>query len=201
MTGTVNGPRRVRDAALGAVLAGGLFIGGAGIAGADPSLVPTPAPKPTIAVEGGAAASAGSTTAGATTAPADILDVLADEYAVGAGGGQVSNLLKVALKLRAMGFRPSKPYLDQLKNAMNYRPNQLPLISALKDTIAYQQKLQAQKEILTRAQAQQNPGSAVMGAGPMPGASNPANVVPGAPGAPGAPVPAPPVMGPMPVSP
>ena len=106
-------------------------------------------------------------------AQADVLDELADQYAIGSGGGQLSNLLKVSLKLRAMGYKPSKAYLDELTTAMSYRPNQNPLIEALKDTIAYQAKVKAQTEMLQQSQSQQNANSAVMGAGQMPGASNP----------------------------
>lgn len=112
----------------------------------------------------------------AAPAHADVLDDLAQEYAVGSGGGQLSNLLKISLKLRSMGFKPSKANLDELQQAMNYRPNQNPLINALKDTIAYQAKLKGQLEILQQAQAGQNANSAVMGAGQMPGASNPAQI-------------------------
>jgi hypothetical protein len=140
----------------------------------------TAVPKPTVALEGGAAAgtaAAASSAAAAQAQPGDVLDQLAEEYAVGAGGGQVSNLLKTALKLRSMGFRPSKQYLDEIKQAMTHRPNQLPLIGALKDTIAYQQKIQAQTQILQNAQAK-NANGAVMGAGAAPGAANPANVAP-----------------------
>jgi hypothetical protein len=95
-----------------------------------------------------------------------------------------------------MGFKPSKQYLDEIKVAMSHRPNQLPLIGALKDTIAYQQKIQAQMQILQQAQAK-NANGAVMGAGAAPGAANPANVVPQAPqaAAPGMPAAAaPPVI-------
>ena len=106
-------------------------------------------------------------------AQADVLDDLAQEYAIGAGGGQLSKLLKVSLQLRAMGYKPSKAYLDELTTAMGYRPNQNPLIEALKDTIAYQAKVKAQTEMLQKSQSQQNANSAVMGAGQMPGASNP----------------------------
>ena len=146
------------------------------------ALAPSTAPAPTVAVSGGAAAGAAASaaaataTAGATTA-GDVLDQLAEEYAVGSGGGQLSNLLKISLKLRAMGFKPSRQYLDEIKEAMTRRPNQLPLIGALKDTIAYQQKIQAQMQILQSAQAQ-NANGAVMGAGAAPGAANPANVAP-----------------------
>jgi hypothetical protein len=155
-------------------------------------------PKPNVTVSGGAAAgavSAPASSAAAQAQPGDVLDQLAQEYAVGAGGGQLSNLLKTALKLRSMGFRPSKQYLDRIKAAMTYRPNQLPLIGALKDTIAYQQKIQAQMQILQSAQAK-NANGAVMGAGAAPGAANPANVAPQAqPPGPAA-APAPPVIPP-----
>lgn len=165
------------------------------------ALPQTTAPAPTIDVAGGAAAGAAAAAAGATkaaTAQGDVLDQLAEEYAVGSGGGQLSNLLKTSLKLRAMGFKPSKPYLDGLKAAMAHRPNQLPLIGALKDTIAYQQKIQAQMQILQSAQGKAGMGT---GAGSAPGPSNPANVAPQAP-APQAPGPqqaaaaAPPVITP-----
>ena len=46
---------------------------------------------------------------------------------MGSGGGQLSNLLKMSLKLRAMGFKPSKANLAEIAQAMNYRPNQIPL--------------------------------------------------------------------------
>lgn len=184
MTGKLAGWRRGVSTAAGVAVAAGLALGSVGITHADPSASPSPSPvttpsavtkttpKPTVALEGGAAAGA-SPTAGATAAAGDVLDQLADEYATGVGGGQLSNLLKVSLKLRAMGYKPSKQYLDELQVAMKYRPNQLPLIDALKDTIAYQQKLKAQMEILSGAQSQ----GAATGAGAAPGPGSPANVV------------------------
>lgn len=138
----------------------------------------TTGPKPTVALQGGAATGAVAAGGAATTTAAtgattgDVLDQLADEYATGAGGGQLSNLLKVSLKLRSMGYKPSKQYLDELSAAMKARPNQLPLIGALKDTIAYQQKLKAQSEVLSNAQAAQG-GGAAMGAGSAPGFGTP----------------------------
>lgn len=185
------------NCAAGVVVGLALSLGSAGAAGADPYLVPSPTPKPTATVEGGAA-TAGATTAAAAAATdaqpvGDALDQLAEEYAIGSGGGQLSNLLKASLKMRAMGYRPSKANLEALSQAMRYRPNQLPMLQALKETIAYQQKVMAQTQILQRSQG--NANSAVMGAGPMPSDSNPA-LIPGAP-APGAPAP----MSPAPMSP
>ena len=121
----------------------------------------------------GVAVAVGMVFGSAAVAQADVLDDLAEDYAVGTGGGQLSNLLRISLKLRAMGYKPSKVYLDELTTAMSYRPNQNPLIEALKDTIAYQAKVKAQTELLQSAQSQQNANSAVMGAGQMPAASNP----------------------------
>lgn len=83
---------------------------------------------------------------GAGTANADVLDDIADEYASGAGGGQVSNLIHDSLTLRARGFRPSQSNMDELRDALTYRPNQGPLVEALKDTVAHQEKLKARAE-------------------------------------------------------
>ena len=224
MTGNIGRTRGVLTGIAAVAVAGGLFIGPAATAFADPdpatptttptaapsttaaaapsttaaaaasgpkALPQTTAPAPTIAVDGGAAAGAAASAAAATAAAGatqgDVLDELAEDYAVGSGGGQLSNLLKTVLKLRSMGFKPSKQYLDEIKEAMTHRPNQLPLIGALKDTIAYQQKIQAQMQILQSAAAK-NANGAVMGAGAAPGAANPANVAPqaGAPGMPAA---------------
>ncbi|MEI6251829.1 MAG: hypothetical protein WCP30_03405 [Mycobacteriaceae bacterium] len=213
MTGNIGRMRAVLAGIAGVAVASGLFVGSAATAFADPdptaptttttpvpvaaepakptALAPSTAPAPTVAVAGGAAVGAAASAAAATAAAAatqgDVLDQLAEDYAVGSGGGQLSNLLKTALKLRSMGFKPSKPYLDEIKEAMTHRPNQLPLIGALKDTIAYQQKIQAQMQILQSAAAK-NANGAVMGAGAAPGAANPANVAPqaSAPGMPAA---------------
>lgn len=191
MTLKVAGSRRAVGRVVAvAVTAAGLAAASMGVAQADPSLIPSPTPKPTMTATGGAeaaTAAAGSAT-GTAAAAGDVLDQLAEEYSVGAGGGQLANLLKTSLQLRAMGFRPSKANLQELTAAMAYRPNQLPLIAALKDTIAYQGKVKAQMEILRQYQQNQANG-AVMGAGQMPAASNPANVA-------GAPAPGTGPMGP-----
>ena len=82
--------------------------------------------------------------AGIGTAHADVLDDVYGEYATGRGGGQVSNLVHDSMKLRALGFAPSRSHLTEIEDALKYRPNQKPLIDALKDAIAYQRKRQAQ---------------------------------------------------------
>jgi len=127
----------------------------------------------------GVAVAVGMVFGSTAIAQADVLDDLAQQYAVGTGGGQLSNLLRISLKLRAMGYKPSKAYLDEIATAMSYRPNQNPLINALKDTIAYQAKVKAQTEMLQSAQSQQNANSAVMGAGQMPSDGNPGGMTAG----------------------
>lgn len=82
---------------------------------------------------------------GSATAHADVLDDIAVEYMTGEGGGQVSKLIDDSLLLRAQGFRPSKSNITALTEALDRRPNQVPLIEALKSTLAFQRKLQAQQ--------------------------------------------------------
>jgi hypothetical protein len=83
---------------------------------------------------------------GTATANADVLDDLAQQYSLGAGAGQVANLLNTSLRLRSQGFKPTQPYLDQINQSLSYKPNQVPLINALKQTIAFQQKEQSQSQ-------------------------------------------------------
>ena len=113
--------------------------------------------------------------AGPAPARARALDDLAQEFSMGSGAGQVANLLKATLKLRAQGYRPSRANLDEITKALSYRPNQKPLIEALGDTLSYQQKIRAQSSILT---AGQNANSAVMGAGQMPADGRPVQAAP-----------------------
>lgn len=83
---------------------------------------------------------------GSATAHADVLDDVYQQYATGAGGGQVSNWAKESMQLRALGYRPSKGNMEALENSLKYRPNQTPLVDALKATVAYQRKIKAQRE-------------------------------------------------------
>ena len=96
-----------------------------------------------------------------------MLSFIEQEYNVGAGGGQLSNLIKSVLKLRAQGVKPSKTNIAEIQNALQYRPNQKPLIEALQNTLGYQQKVFAQMQLLQQAQQRQQ-NNAVMGAGQMP---------------------------------
>ncbi|MBI3215970.1 MAG: hypothetical protein HYZ38_19290 [Mycobacterium sp.] len=81
---------------------------------------------------------------GTATASADVLDQLASEYSIGAGAGQIANLLNDSLVLRAQGFRPKPGDLAAIQDAMDKRPNQMPLINALTQTVAHQRKVQQQ---------------------------------------------------------
>jgi hypothetical protein len=74
------------------------------------------------------------------SARADVLDDLAKEFTTAAGGGELSNLLNESLQLRAAGYRPTKSAYDAIQNALNYRPNQVPLIHALQASVAVQMK-------------------------------------------------------------
>jgi hypothetical protein len=105
----------------------------------------------TGAVASGALAAGLMAGLGSGTASADVLDDIGAQYDTGAGGGQVSELIHVALKMRALGFVPSKGNMDDLVAAMDKRPNQVPLIAALNNTIAFQKRNQA------RGQQQQAP--------------------------------------------
>jgi hypothetical protein len=88
------------------------------------------------------------------------LSIIYNEYSQGDGGGQISKLIDDAMNLRAQGFKPSNGNAAALAEALEFRPNQTPLVEALKETIAYQRKLQAQA-----AMAQQEQGPI---AGPVP---------------------------------
>jgi hypothetical protein len=80
---------------------------------------------------------------GSATAHADVLDDIGAKYMEGAGGGQISNFVKEALTLRALGFKPSKGNLEALQAGWDYLPNQSRIVDALKETVAYQRKMQA----------------------------------------------------------
>ena len=74
------------------------------------------------------------------------LAIIANDYDTGAGGGQLSNLVHEVLQMRSLGFKPSNANKEAITKAFDYRPNQTPLIDALKSTLTYQRKLQAQMQ-------------------------------------------------------
>jgi hypothetical protein len=160
-TRTVSGHwrRAVRGTAIGAVTAGLLVGIGPPQALADPTTAP-------------ATPSSDSGVPQFQTAD-QMLAFIDQNYDTGAGGGELSNLIKSVLKLRAQGVKPSKANIAEIQNALQYRPNQQPLIHALQDTLGYQQKIFAQMQILQQAQ-NKAANNAVMGAGQMPSDGNPA---------------------------
>lgn len=163
--------RAVRGTAIGALTTGVLVGAGVPVAVAEPTTTAPATPSPTAPATPAADGQSGTP----QFANADQLLAFIDaEYDMGAGGGQLSKLIKSVMKLRAQGFRPSKANVAAITQALDYRPNQKPLIEALTDTLAYQQKIKAQAELLQQAQAAQNAqNSAVMGAGQMPSDGNP----------------------------
>ncbi|MDT5082699.1 MAG: hypothetical protein QOJ80_7336 [Mycobacterium sp.] len=92
---------------------------------------------------------------GSGTASADVLDDINAQYDVGSGGGQLSNLVHSAIKLRAAGYVPSKGNMADLEAGMAKRPNQGPLVEALEATVAFQRRNQARGA----AQQPQGPSS------------------------------------------
>jgi hypothetical protein len=88
------------------------------------------------------------------------LAIIHNEYNLGDGGGQLSKLIDDVMKMRAQGFKPSNANKEAIQDALDHRPNQTPLVEALKATLAYQRKLQAQQQM---AAQQQGPA-----AGPVP---------------------------------
>ncbi|MBA0047074.1 hypothetical protein [Mycobacterium sp. NPDC050853] len=102
---------------------------------------------------------------GVGTASADVLDDIAHEYSLGTSGGQVSNLVRTALQLRAKGAQVSSAQNDALKAALDKRPSQMPLINSLKSVIA------TQSQFLKAAQKPQQPVH--IGVGPINGGGNP----------------------------
>jgi hypothetical protein len=111
---------------------------------------------------------------GSGTASADILDDINAQYDVGSGGGQISNLIHSAIKLRAAGYVPSKGNLADLEAGMAKRPNQGPLVAALQQTVAFQSRNQArgaaqQPQGPSSISVNQAPNGMVPGLGPAPG--------------------------------
>ena len=133
-----NGWRRLTGALAGGAVAGALILG----IGA-PTALAAPGDDDTTETDAPAAPKMTGDQA---------LVLLQEQYDTGAGGGQVSNFVHEVLVLRNLGFRPSKANQTAIVEALDKRPNQAPLVEALKATVAYQRRIQAQ------AQAQQEQG-------------------------------------------
>ncbi len=102
----------------------------------------------------------------------EVLAIIEAEYDRGSGAGQLSNLIDDVMRLRAQGFLPSNANKKAIVKALEYRPNQIPLIEALQDTRAYQRKMQA------RAAAQPSNPS-VIGINELPPGVQPGPTAPG----------------------
>jgi hypothetical protein len=156
-----NGWRRVVGAVAGGAIAGALVVG-------TPTALAAPGDDGTTDTEAPAAPEMTGEQA---------IAIIAQEYATGAGGGQVSNLIHEVLVLQNLGFRPSNANKKALVAALDKRPNQAPLVEALKNTVAYQRKIQSQA--VAQQQQQANPGFAIGGA---PAPFDPGGVILGGPG-------------------
>ena len=120
---------------ISAVAAGAVVGIGAPTALADPT-TPTPvAPSPTDAPPAPPPMTADQA-----------LAIVDKDYDIGQSGGQVSNLIHTVMQLRGQGFRPSNANRDAIVAALDKRPDEDPLIAALKATITYQRKLQARQQ-------------------------------------------------------
>ena len=143
-----NGWRRVAGALAGSAIAGALIVG----VGAPTAL--------------SAPGDDGTTDTDAPATPTmtgdEALAIIQRDYDLGAGGGQLSQLIHEVLVLRNLGFKPSNANKVAIQEALDHRPNQAPLIAALKSTIAYQRKIQAQSVAQQQQGAQ--PGFSIGGA-------------------------------------
>jgi hypothetical protein len=173
--------RVVSGGAVVGTLAAGLLTGlGVTTALADPddSAAETQAPVaagPPTPCTGADCNRADEETPATPTMTADqALQIIATEYDTGAGGGQISNLIHDILTLRAQGFKPSNANKLAIQEALEHRPNQAPLLEALKATLAYQRKLQAQAQ-----NSVQGPAPAQIAVGPTPGPLPPGGAQPG----------------------
>ncbi len=123
--------RAVTAAAASSAMAVGLMVGfGSPAALADPETDPQADASPT-------------TQADVPQTAEEVLAIIEADYDLGSGGGQLSNLIDDVMRLRAQGFLPSNANKDAIVKALEYRPNQGPLIEALQETRAYQRKMQA----------------------------------------------------------
>lgn len=154
----VNSWRRVVTGSVtGGALVFGLLVGaGAPTAVADPA-------EPT--------AQADAPPAAPPMTADEALSIIAKDYDTGEGGGQISTLIHDILKLRQQGFKPSNANREAITEALDKRPNQVPLINALKSTLSYQRKLQAQSAAQVPQQGAVNPGIGQFpgGIAPVPG--------------------------------
>lgn len=145
-----NGWRRVAGALAGGAIAGALIVGVG-----TPTALAVPADDSTDT----------EAPAAPTMTGEQALAIIQQDYDLGAGGGQLSNFVHEVLVLRNLGFRPSKANQAAIVEALEKRPNQAPLLEALKATVAYQRRIQAQAQA---QQAQGGNGGFSIGGAPAP---------------------------------
>lgn len=146
-----NGWHRIAGVLAGGAIAGALIVG----IGA-PSALAAPGDDDTTDTEAPAAPA---------MTGAQALALLQQQYDTGAGGGQVSKFVHEVLTLQNLGFRPSKANQTAIVEALDKRPNQAPLVEALKATVSYQRKIQAQA---AAQQGQGGDGGFSIGGAPAP---------------------------------
>ena len=144
-----NGWRRLAGALAGTAIAGALIVGFG-----PPTAMSAPGDDTTET----------ETPATPTMTGDEALAIIQQDYDMGAGGGQLSNLVHEVLVLRNLGFMPSNANKVAIQEALDKRPNQGPLVAALKATIAYQRKIQAQSAAQQQQQQGAQPGFAIGGA-------------------------------------
>ena len=157
-----NGRRRLVGALAGGVVAGGLFAGiGAATAirrtRGRPDRYRRPR-RPTMTGE-------------------QALAIIQQDYDLGAGGGQLSNYVHEVLVLRNLGLQAVEGEPERHRAALEKRPNQAPLVEALKATVAYQRRIQAQARRNTPAEVGINQCFSIGGA-PAPFGSAAATIMP-----------------------
>ena len=80
------------------------------------------------------------------------------------------SLIDDVMNLRSQGFRPSNGNAQALLGALDKRPNQTPLVDALRATLAYQRKLQTQSAMAESGEGGSTPQAPSWA--PVPGQDN-----------------------------
>lgn len=150
--------RSIASALAGVAVVGGLGVGlSAPVALAQPADISPTQPAPMMTAD-------------------QALAIIAQDYNLGSGGGQLSKLIDQVLTLRSKGIRPSMSSRQAIVAALDKRPNQKPLIEALQMTLADQRQQLARGGVPAPAQGAPpvaTPGSPQQPMGPAWGPGNP----------------------------
>ena len=150
--------RSIASALAGAAVVGGIGVGlSAPVASAQPADTSPTQPAPMMTAD-------------------QALAIIAQDYNLGSGGGQLSKLIDQVLTLRSKGIRPSMSSRQAIVAALDKRPNQKPLIEALQMTLADQRQQLARGGVPAPAQGAPpvaTPGSPQQPMGPAWGPGNP----------------------------